>query len=287
MQKEREGEILMVMLSVLESLFPIFSLYSIALIGAIYSYAFVVVIALVVLTAILTVKKQWWTLFVPKAQKDLLWTSFYITLLFLLLFTGLRYTTAGNVAVLVFLQLFFAYLYFNILGSERMTPLHTIGAFVMGAGAVIMLFPEDLQFNIGDGLALAAAAIAPVANLYQKRARKHVGTITILTYRNLVALPFLLLIAFFFEPLPIKEHLISAIPYLLANGILIYVIAKIFWIEALHRISITKMSAMVALIPLFTLLFAYLFLGEIPTFRQIFGILPILAGGYLITRPAA
>jgi drug/metabolite transporter (DMT)-like permease len=286
MQKEREGEILMIMLSVLESLFPIFSLFSIALVGAIYSYAFVVVIATVVLSVILTVRKEWRSLFLPEAQKDLLFTSLYITLLFLLLFISLRYTTAGNVAVLIFLQLLFSYLYFNVLGSEKMTPLHTIGASLMGIGAIVMLFPEDLYFNIGDGMALAAAAIAPIANLYQKRARKHVGTIAILTYRNLVALPVLFLMAFFLEPMVQKEKLISAMPYLLANGILVYVIAKIFWIEALHRISITKMSAMIALIPIFTLVSAYFILGEIPKIQQILGIFPILVGGYLITKPA-
>lgn len=285
MRKEREGEIFMVILSVLESMFPIFSLFSIALIGAIFSYMYVVLIASMILLTILIIKKEFSTLFVPKAQKELLLTSFFITLLFLLLFMSLRYTTAGNIAVLIFLQLFFSYLYFNIFGSERMTVLHTIGALTMGVGAFIMLFPGEFHFNIGDAMALTAAAIAPIANLYQKRARAYVGTITILTYRNLIALPFLFAIASTFEPIPTQGRLLDALPYLLANAILIYVIAKIFWIEALHRISITKMSAMVALIPLFTLFFAYLILNEIPTLRQLIGIIPILLGGYLITRP--
>jgi drug/metabolite transporter (DMT)-like permease len=287
MQKEREGELFMIMLSVLESLFPILSLFSIALVGAVYSYAFVVVIATLMLLTILTMQKNFATLFIPEAQKDLLLTSFFITLMFLLLFISLRYTSAGNVAVLMFLQLLFSYLYFNIFGSEKLTPMHTLGAFLMGTGAIIMLFPEDLKFNIGDGMALTAAAIAPVANLYQKRARAHVGTITVLTYRNIAALPVLFALAFLLEPIPEQESLISALPYLIANGILVYVIAKIFWIEALHRISITKMSAMVALVPLFTLFFAYLILHEIPTLRQLVGILPILAGGYIITRPVS
>jgi len=287
MQNERKGEILVAILSILEGLFPIFSLFTIALIGAIYSYAFVVFIATLLLTAILIMKKQWSTLFIRKAQKDLLLTSLFITMMFLLLFLSLRYTSAGNVAVLIFLQLLFSYMYFNIFGSEKLTRLHTLGAFIMGSGAVIILFPEDLQFNIGDAMALAAAAIAPIANLYQKRARTHVGTITILTYRNIAALPVLFTMALLLEPLPEQAKLITALPYLIAIGILVYVIAKILWIEALHRISITKMSAMVALIPLFTLVFAYFVLHEVPTLRQLLGIVPIIAGGYLITRPVS
>ncbi|RLA57420.1 MAG: EamA family transporter, partial [Epsilonproteobacteria bacterium] len=65
----------------------------------------------------------------------------------------------------------------------------------------------------------------------------------------------------------------------------IYVISKIMWIEALNRISITKLSAMLALLPAMTLFFAYLYLDEIPEFRQIMGIIPVLLGGYLITKP--
>jgi drug/metabolite transporter (DMT)-like permease len=57
------------------------------------------------------------------------------------------------------------------------------------------------------------------------------------------------------------------------------------WIEALNRITITKLSAMLALMPMMTLFFAYLYLNEVPEFRQLVGIVPILIGGYLITKP--
>ena len=57
------------------------------------------------------------------------------------------------------------------------------------------------------------------------------------------------------------------------------------WIEALNRLSITKLSAMLALLPVFTLIFAYFYLDEVPEFRQMMGIIPVLVGGYLITKP--
>lgn len=67
---------------------------------------------------------------------------------------------------------------------------------------------------------------------------------------------------------------------------MVYVVSKLMWIEALHRISITKLSAMFALVPMMTLIFAYFFLDEVPQFRQVLGIVPILLGGYLLTRPS-
>jgi drug/metabolite transporter (DMT)-like permease len=285
MTEEREGELFVILLCLLESWFPILSLFAIPLVGALHAYAIIVAIATVVLLALLVQRRQLAALATPAAQRDLLLTSLFITLLFLFVFLGLQYTTAGNMAVILFLQLLFSYLYFNVFGSQRLMAQHSWGALLMGIGAMVMLFPEDFSLNRGDLLVLAGAAIAPVANLYQQRARRHVGSMTILAYRNLVALPLLVLIAWSFEPLPNRNALLQALPYLAAVALLVYVVSKILWVEALHRISITKMSAMVAVLPIFTLIFAYPVLGEVPTIRQLAGIVPILIGGWLITRP--
>jgi len=281
---QREGELYALLLSVLESWFPILSIFAINLVGALNTYFYVVVIATAALLTLMGRKEGFGSLFNKEALPDLLWVSIYITTLFVLVFVGLRYTTAGNMAVILTLQLLFSYLYFNLFGSEKMTALHTFAAFMMGAGALIILFPQEFRFNRGDLLVLIAAAIAPLANYYQKRARAHVSSLTILTFRNLAALPVLFAAAYFLEGLPVRTDLVAALPYITAVALLIYVLAKILWIEALHRIGVTKLSAMIAFMPLFTLIFAYFVLNEVPTPRQMVGILPILLGAFLITR---
>ena len=285
MTEERKGEIYMLLLSLLESWFPIFSLFSIALVGAMFSFAFSVSIATVIFLSLVIYQKKLPELFQKNARKDLLLTTFFINLLFLLAFTGLQYTTAGNMAVIIFMQLFFAYLYFNLFGDHKLSPVHTLGAVIMAVGAMLVLIPDDLTLNKGDLIIFIAAALAPFANLYQKRARSYVSSETILAFRNIVALPFLYAIAFSVEPVPTQERLLEALPYILAIGILVLGLSKILYIEALHRISITKVSALLALIPLFTLIFAYFTLHEVPDLRQVLGIIPILIGGYLITKP--
>ncbi|MEE8588096.1 MAG: DMT family transporter [Sulfurimonadaceae bacterium] len=285
MQEERKGEIYMLLLSIIESWFPILSLFSIALIGAMYSFTLSVSISTVIFLALVIYKKKVPELFQKDALKDLLLTAFFINLLFILVFLGLQYTTAGNMAVIIFLQLLFAYLYFNVFGSDKLSPMHTVGAVIMGIGALTVLIPDDLSFNKGDLIILVAAAIAPFANLYQKRARTYVSSESILAFRNIIALPILFLIAYLSEPLPTMDNLIKATPYILTIGILVFGLSKVLWIEALHRISITKMSAMLALPPIFTLVFAYYTLNEVPDLRQILGVIPILIGGYLITKP--
>jgi drug/metabolite transporter (DMT)-like permease len=83
------------------------------------------------------------------------------------------------------------------------------------------------------------------------------------------------------------QNFINALPYILIIGTAIYVVSKIMWIEALHRISITKVSAMMGLVPMMTLFFAYSYLDEVPDLRQILGIIPVLIGGYLLTKPVS
>lgn len=285
MTKEREGEILMVGLAILESWFPIFSIVSMSYIGALHTYTYSLLIALAFFIIIMFKRDRFKELRNKEAYKDLLLTSFWITSLFALIFIGMRYTTAGNMAVIIFLQLLFAYLYFNVFGKEKMHPLHIWGALIMGIGALIILIPDELTFNKGDLLILVAAAIAPFANLYQKRAREFCSSETILGFRTLVGLPFIALMAWAFEPAVRYDAFVSALPSLLFIGILIYVVSKIMWIEALHRTSITKLSAMLGLVPMMTLIFAYFYLNEVPEIRQVLGIIPVLVGGYLITKP--
>jgi len=287
MTKEREGELLMIGLSILESWFPILSIVAISYVGALHTYMYSLMIAFVFYMLIMYKRDRFIELKNKAAYKDLLLTTFGITLIFTCIFIGMRYTTAGNMAVIVFLQVLFSYIYFNVWGNEKMEKLHLMGAIIMTIGALIILIPDDMQFNKGDWLILLAAAISPIVNLYQKRAREYCSAETILGFRTVVGFPFVALLAYFLEPAVTYENFILALPYIFLIATGIYVAAKIMWIEALNRITITKLSAMLALMPVFTLVFAYFYLGEVPEFRQILGIIPVLVGGYILTKPLA
>lgn len=285
MTKEREGELLMIGLSILESWFPILSIVAISHIGALHTYAFSLFVSLFFFIALMLKKNLFAELKNRDAYKDLLLTSFWITTLFALVFIGMQFTTAGNMSVIIFTQLFFSYLYFNVFGKEKMDFIHSVGAFIMGIGAMIILIPDDLTFNKGDLIILVAAILAPIANFYSKRARVHCSSETILGFRTITALPVIALLAWLIEPEISLDALEKALLYVLLIGLVIFGISKILWMEALHRISITKISAMIALVPPMTLFFAFLYLNEIPELRQILGIIPILIGGYLLTKP--
>lgn len=285
MTREREGELLMFGLSVLESWFPILSIVAISYVGGLHTYMYALMIAFFFYVAIMYQRDRFKELKNSAAYKDLLLTTFWINLIFILIFIGMRYTTAGNTAVIIFMQVLFSYLYFNLFGKEKMHSIHLTGVLIMSVGAIIILFPENFVFNKGDWLILLSAAAAPIVNLYQKRARQYCSAETILGFRTVVGFPFVALLAYFLEPAVSYENFLSALPYIFIIAVGIYVAAKLMWIEALNRLSITKLSAMLALMPVFTLIFAYFYLNEIPELRQMMGIIPVIIGGYLITKP--
>ena len=284
MTKEREGELLTVGLALLESWFPILPIVAISHIGALHTYAFSLLVSLLFFLIMMQRKNLFVELKNKKVYSDLLLTSFWITTMFVFVFLGMQYTTAGNMSVIIFLQLLFAYLYFNIFGNDKMDKMHTFGALIMGVGAMIILFPKELELNKGDLLILIAAAIAPIANFYSKRTREHCSSETILGFRTLFALPVVAFFAWIIEPEISYANMYEALPYVVLIGLLIFGVSKIMWMEALHRATITKISAMMALVPMLTLLFAYLYLSEVPEVRQILGIVPVLVGGYLLTK---
>lgn len=237
MTRERQGELLMLGLSVLESWFPILSIVAMSHVGALHTYMYSLIIAFFFYMAIMYKRDRFKELKNRAAYKDLLLTTFWITTIFTLIFIGMRYTTAGNMAVIVFLQVLFSYLYFNVLGKEKMDTVHLIGAILMTIGALIILIPHDMQFNKGDWLILLASAFAPIVNLYQKRVREYCSAETILGFRTVVGFPFVALLAYWLEPAASWEDIKSALPYIFLIATLIYVAAKIMWIEALNRIT--------------------------------------------------
>jgi len=280
------GDVYALLLSVLEGLFPVFTLVTVAAFGALHAYFYTILLATTVLLALIGWRGELTALFDRGARLDLLLTSLFITSLFVLIFIALRYTTAGNVAVILVLQLLFSYLYFNVIGRERMSLAHSIGAALMGVGAIVVLFPEEFRLNGGDALALGAAAIAPIANYFQQRARRRVSSIVVLGFRNIVALPVLWLLALMLEPAANLFGDYPALLLLVGNALLIFVVAKVLWVEALNHISITRLSAMASFIPVFTLLFAWVLLGEVPQLRQVLGVMPVILGAWLMTRPS-
>ncbi len=286
LSRERQGELLMVVETFTWSWFPIVTLIIYQHLSPLFTMFYSTLFAALFFGAFVLWRGGLRRILQRQAILPLLFTTLFINLLFICVYLGLQYTSAANTAVILFLQLLFSYLYFNLFGSERFAAIHLLGALLMGAGALTILFPGELSLNKGDMLVLTGAMIAPIANYFQKQARTFVKPSEILFVRYLLALPVLLALAHWFSP-DGTENVRAVLPWLLVNGLVLFGLSKIFWIEAIHRISITKASAMSAFGPLFTIILAYLVLGDEPSLQQLIGVIPVLIGGVLITRPVS
>lgn len=282
--QERKGELFIFFETLFWSWFPIITIFTLTKVEPLFSLAYSNLIAIAFFAIILSFKKRWSDIKLKKAYKDVFLSSFFIMLLYIFLFTGLQHTTASNMAIILFCQLFFSFLFFNVFKKEAIKKIHLIGAIFLAIGAIIILFPAEIKFNSGDILILFGAMSAPLANHYQKKSREVVSAEYLLFIRTLLSTPILFILAFSFSNAPTFNELSSIWIFLVINGFLLLGLSKIFWLEGIHRISITKASAMTALGPAYTMFFAYLLLNEIPTIIQILGLIPLMVGGVLITR---
>lgn len=280
---QRKGEFYAVALTFIEAWFPIMAAFAVTALGAIHAYFYSLLFACVFLFLWWLKKAKQADLKNTAAYKNLFWSSFYITTLYIFLFVGLNYTSAINVSIIMFLQILFGFLFLSSIKVERLNPKQFIGAVLMTIGALVIIFPGTFVINAGDILVLFAAMVAPIANLYQKKARAQVSSETILLVRSVIALPFIFILALVFEPSPNLDIVHEQLIWLILIGLGVFTISKILWIEAIYLLPITKVNALFAFTPLLTMTMAYLFLEEIPTYYQLIGVLPVLLGSYLIT----
>jgi drug/metabolite transporter (DMT)-like permease len=286
--QQRRGEFFILTETFLWAWLPILSVLTYQYLSPLYSLAISTGFAAIAFGVVVAVSGQWRELRNRRGWRDLFWSTFYILTLFACYYTALSFTSAANAAAILFLQVLFSYLYFNLFHHEPLASLHLAGALLMMAGAIVILFPGELRLNIGDLFALAAAMIAPIANRYQQRARRYMSAQTLLFGRTLFSFPILFMLAWLMAgTLPVYEE-IAPIWWLLAiNGFVLLGLAKLLWVEGICRIPLTKASALTAVGPICTLLFAWLVFAQTPTLWQWAGVLPVAIGGVLITRKVA
>jgi len=286
---ERTGELFIIAETLLWSLFPVITILTFGTIMPLYSAAISTLVAAAFFAGVLTVKRQWHHLLRRQAWGSILLASLFIGLLFyVFMFTGLRYTTAGNASILGLMEVFFSFVILGvILRHEPLLPAHLLGGILMVIGAGLILLPDMSGWQQGNLLVIAATFFAPWGNKYAQQARKMVSAEAIMFCRSILGGLFLLLFASFFETAPSWAALRASTGFLLVNGVFLLGLSKIFWLEGIARLPITKAISLGSLAPAFTLTIAYFVLHEQVTAMQVLGFLPIAFGVYLLTKRGA
>lgn len=286
LSETRTGELLALSNVVIGALGPVVFIYSFRTLPPLYSMACGTLLAACFFALIVTVRRRWSDLFNRHAWRPLLFSTLLIAVAcHTLMFLGYAHTTAGNASIIALVEILFSFVFFGvILRRERYTRHALFGAGLMLVGVLVLLVRERFAFHLGDLIIIAGLLFAPPGNYFQQQTRRLVSAEILLFSRSVVGGCVMLAIAFLIDPFPTFATLSIAWPMMLFNGLVTLGVLKIVWIESIHRIPVAKALMLSTLTPAFTLVFAFLMLGEVPNWWQVAGFLPMLVGSYLITN---
>ena len=128
LSRQKQGEGYVLWASFIEAWFPIATFYLAHALGGIHALLYSLVISGTILGVHALWTGRYKQLSDTSAYPALLKTSFLMATLFMLIFMGAQYTTASHVALIIFLQLLFAYLYFQRSVEEHLNRQHLLGA---------------------------------------------------------------------------------------------------------------------------------------------------------------
>jgi len=284
LSQEQEGEIIIFGKAVLWSLFPIMTTLTYSSLSPLASLSWTTVFAALFFGIILTIRKKWGEIKNISAMKDIAMAALLIGICYYgFMFWGIQKSSPGNVSIIALSEIFFSFLFFNMWKKEYFDRKHILGAIFVIAGAIIVLLPQELALGKGDSLILIATMFAPFGNFFQKRARKKVSTEMIMFLRSLFIIPFFFGASYLLGEMASAETLKTSLWFLIINGMVLMGIAKILLIEGIHRISVTKAISMSSISPLFTMIFSYFILKDMPTTWQLLSFIPMFIGVMLLT----
>lgn len=289
-KQERIGELFIFSKLPIVGLYPILINYTTKFMPPLLFAGASALVAAAILIPYLIFTKQVHKIFDRRVFPYLLGVTFFIVIAPLaFIYVGSSKTTSINTTLLLQIELLFTFIICGAFFREKITRQRILGGLVILAGASVVLFkgsPAGLAVNLGDLLIVAGTAFYPIGNIFAKRALGMTSPSVILFVRSFLGGLALLALSFAFEKyaLSFSGYVARDFFFILINGLLLQLAAKILWYQGLKRIDITKAVSIGIAMPAFSLLYAFLFLKEVPSQTQWIGFFAILAGLLVITR---
>ncbi len=284
MTETKKGELFIFSEGFLWAFFPIITILSYGRLPSLISLGYSTFFASIFFGIVILFKKTWRDLLNPLVWKYVFVVVFFIGVLFYgFYYIGLTMTTAGNASIIGLFEIFTSFLLFHVFRKDSISLEYKIGAFLMLIGALIILGKDFRHINFGDIFILIATFCAPLGNHYQQKVRKIASSETIMFLRSILAFPIIFLLAYFLNQHASFFDVKHSLLFLLINGVFIFGVSKILWIEAIHRISVTKASALSSMTPFLTLFIAWILLKQTPNYWQFISLIPLLFGIFLLT----
>ncbi len=205
-----------------------------------------------------------------------------------LLHLGMVMTSAGRATVLFFTQpVWVTFLSPWVLHEERLTGGRVLGIVLAFSGFVVVFLPEvggEQPIVVGDLLVTAGAVCWAFTTLSLRRTMAFVSPTTATFWQMAGATPILLALGLGLEgPLAyrLSPATAMALAYLAVGHI---AFGFVLWGALIRRHGPAAVSSFLFLVPLFSVLIGFVFLGEVPTGPLLVGAALIAAGIVLTSR---
>ena len=238
-----------------------------------------------------------WFVPIPRhCLKDLFWISLVgSTVQYGLTFTGLSMIDASLGGIIVQLEVPFSVLLAVIIFRERPGLLRIFGMTVSFIGIALIAGKPGLSGQL-EGILLTAsgALVWAIGQIMYKRISSQIDGLTGIAWIGVIAAPQMLIGSMIFETGQVDALMNASwvgwasVVYL---GLIMTVVGYGIWFTVLARNPVSHVMPVLLVLPVFTVLFSVLLLGERPSLAVLLGGVTILAGVSLIvfsksnTRP--
>ncbi|MHC8596869.1 DMT family transporter [Arenicellales bacterium IMCC55707] len=238
-----------------------------------------------------------WFVPIPRhCLKDLFWISLVgSTVQYGLTFTGLSMIDASLGGIIVQLEVPFSVLLAVIIFKERPGLLRIIGMTVSFIGIALIAGKPSLSDQL-EGILLTAsgALVWAIGQIMYKRISSQIDGLTGIAWIGVIAAPQMLIGSMIFETGQVDALMNASwvgwasVVYL---GLIMTVVGYGIWFTVLARNPVSHVMPVLLVLPVFTVIFSMLLLGERPSLEVLLGGITILAGVSLIvfsksnTRP--
>jgi drug/metabolite transporter (DMT)-like permease len=286
--EKRQAEGILLLKNIFSGLFPVLTVVAYANhLSPLNTLAWSYFVATIFFAIILTIKKEWKkNIANVQAIRDVVLAVLFIAIGYhVLYYIALSFTSPQNVALIGLTEAAFSFIIIGLIAKKEPVSIsHLLGAMLMLFAAGIILFNNaQASLNIGDLLMLFAAIIAPIGNIFAKRALHQVSLFYLMFLRSLAGIIIFLCASIIFEKSVPFEVIIKSSPYLLYSGLVFLGLMKIVNLFSFKKTSVTHTISFNSLAPVFTFIFTWIILKNAPNAIQIFAIIPSLFGLFLLT----
>lgn len=207
-----------------------------------------------------------------------------------LLYLGLKHTTAVSATLIQALGPLITGLLAGLIIHEPMSRSQGVGALLGIVGVSVLISGGSTEFwvrigrNPGDLIILGAVALWALYSVLGRRVTAHRSAISATALSTFIGLPILLVAAAWELRTSSVDEWLRLIPLIIYIGIVPTVVGHVSWNESVRRLGPSGAMVFYNTLPLYGVLLATIFLGEVVSPAHMLGGALIIAGGLWAAR---